>query len=96
MNNRLETHGYLQKITAWKSAGGKACRHGILFTASQGHDCHCMRSAAPPSDRGMWSHAKWMPSISHEMKKIIMIPFNRDERHRAGQLQAQLRRLNYM
>ena len=96
MHNRLDIHGYHEKIASRRLAGGKACRHGILFTASQCQDFPCMGSAATPFGLVMWRRAKWMPTISHEMKKIIMVPFSRDHMRRAGQLQVHLRRLNFV
>ena len=43
-----------------------------------------------------WQYARFMPTIDHELKRITIVAFDNDTRRRLGQLQGEMRRLNYV
>ena len=43
-----------------------------------------------------WQHAVHMPKIDHDLKEIVVVPFDVSFNRRLGQLQAEMKRLNYV
>ena len=93
MSDRLEQRGYDQKAACWRRSGGFVCRHGICFTSAHGPGCSCT-NAHNPADA--WTHARWMPYIDTDMRKIVMVPFDLGRMCRIGKFRAEMRRLNFV
>ena len=90
-NLQVETKNFAAKKAAWRFKGKFTCRHGVLFSASPPGGCKCMCATSVPGD---WQHARFMPSISAELRTIIAIPFAFDSYIRLGALQSQLRQMD--
>ena len=73
---RLNRLSYCNRRAAWRTKGGFACRHGVLFEHAQGGLCACMARKTAGKE---WSLARWMPQIDHELKAIVMVPFAASE-----------------
>ena len=66
-----------------------------VFAKPQLDKCPCM---AAPFDSGCaeWRYARHMTVIDQDLKDLVWAPFAGEDLRRLGQLQAELRRLNYI
>jgi len=85
----LKRCDFAAKRMAWRQRGLFVCRHGVFFVAAQGRNCPCMSAHA--SDDMAWQHARYMPALNEQLRKLIAVPFNAQQYVRLGVLQAQMR-----
>eukprot|EP00973_Karenia_brevis_P029103 4014792-Karenia_brevis.AAC.1 len=76
----------------WVKAGKWVCRHGVFFANGQPPVCPCLKQVPVLQD---WSKARYMPHLCQEMRAIIAIKFDATSFRRLGQIQAEIRRLNW-
>ena len=89
---RLESVSFAGKRAAWRLKRKPSCRHGILFAKLPPSGCQCM-SVNPTS--GAWQDACFMPSLDHELKAVVAVPFDQSTRKRLAVLQAEARALGW-
>ena len=87
----LQRRGFANAKKEWKSSGGVVCRHGVFFQSAQGKECPCMRRAEDQD----WQRARFMPTIDIDLHALTVVPFESAGFRRLGQLQADMRRLNW-
>lgn len=96
MSAEAKRISYSIKRDTWRARGGRVCRHGVFFTSQQTSDCPCMRAAVNQPGLEIWKHARYMPRLSEDLKMMIITPFDAVHFCRAGQLQAEMKRRNYI
>ena len=90
--NQLLQQGFDARRLQWRSRGLAVCRHGVFFALARIAECPCMARDCSPDE---WKDAKKMAGIDHDLKAIIVCPFDLANFRRIGQLRAELQRLNY-
>ena len=81
---------YVQK-KAWRDAGKQVCRHGVFFDIFDTRS----RIACPCTDAPLdadWNRAVLMPTISDELKCIVVDTFDQHLYQKLGVVQAEIRR----
>ena len=89
---QLSQQGFDARRLQWRSRGLAVCRHGVFFARAHIAECPCM---ARDGSTDVWKDAKKMARIDHDLKAIIVCPFDLANFRRIGQLRAELQRLNY-
>ena len=92
---RLSSDGFYCRREHWRQNGHFVCRHGVFFVRPQLKDCPCMDADAR-LDITRWQHARLMPAVDHDIKNLVATRFDLLELRRLGQLQADMRRWNYV
>eukprot|EP00973_Karenia_brevis_P018205 2500352-Karenia_brevis.AAC.1 len=93
MEAQFKSIGYERRKIAWKSSGLPVCRHGVLFSSAQAtNDCPCMQQSP---NQGAWRHARHMPALDHNLKKIICKRFDSNSFKRIGLLKAEMVRMGW-
>ena len=90
LNERVSSKSFACKRAAWILRGKPSCRHGVLFSHLPAGGCKCMSAHSSDED---WVHARFMPALDPELKRITATPFVRDSFRRLAVLQAEARRL---
>ena len=81
------------KRAAWRFRRRACCRHGVLFDKLPDEGCKCMKlSSSVDAD---WELARFMPALSHSLKIIVAVPFQKDSFVSLGRLQHQARQLGW-
>ena len=92
LEKRLTNTGFERQRTRWRASGKPVCRHGVFFQtlpeAGMSHNQSEVEAA-------VWHQARLMPDIDHDLRGIATIAFDRATVRRLGQLQAEVRRLDY-
>lgn len=92
LDERLRTHSFAVRRTAWRLRRRPSCRHGVLFTQLPANGCKCMADTSIEAD---WQHARFMPALDADLKCIVAVPFDRETYTRLALLQAEARRLDW-
>jgi hypothetical protein len=87
-SEKVESESFDSQKKAWRTSGKYVCRHGIFFDSTVYIACSCME---PPSTAD-WSMAVLMPTISDELKCIIVDTFDQHSYQKLGVVQAEIRR----
>ena len=91
MSNRLAKSSYFTRKAEWRARGIYVCRHGVCFTRQI--TCPCLSAAR--LDPRSWEGARLMPHLNHELKGLVVIPFDLVALKRVGVLQAKMWRLDW-
>eukprot|EP00973_Karenia_brevis_P040259 5561140-Karenia_brevis.AAC.1 len=92
MSERLRMRSFAARKISWKASNKTVCRHGVFFASSQAVCCPCMSTSSSEDD---WHLARHMASLDHELRAIIVVPWDSRNFKRLGQLRAEMRRLNW-
>ena len=93
MQSKIDKIGFTIRKEAWKKRGNFPCRHGVLFARPQLRNCPCMSRNFNAEN---WENARMMVAIDHDLKELVVVPFDRADFQRLGILQGETRRLNYV
>eukprot|EP00973_Karenia_brevis_P087842 12184472-Karenia_brevis.AAC.1 len=91
MHKQITDTGYAYRKVAWRGEGHSVCRHGVFFLGEGARSCNCLSTEALAEYQAC-SDVKYMVSLSHELKALVVKKFNCQEFRRLGILQAELRR----
>lgn len=81
-------NSFVVRREEWRKLGKRVCRHGVFFRSGFDSECTCLRSAVQPM-------ARYMPMLDHDLKLLTITTYDHSTLKRLGQLQAEMRRLNY-
>ena len=90
LEQQVVTHSFANMQVAWRSKGKFVCRHGLFFRRAPVAGCMCM--VQPGCDDPA---AEFMPALDANLRRIMTVPFQRDNFRRIGQIKADLRRLGW-
>ncbi len=91
-SSRLDTCSFSAKRAVWTMRRRPSCRHVVLFFRMPVGGCKCMQASTVPEDRTL---ARYMPSLDHELKVVVAVPFNLMHYQRLGTIQARARRFGW-
>ena len=91
-SSSLETCSFSAKRAVWKMRRRPSCRHGVLFSRLPEGGCKCMQAVTTSED---WISARYMPSLNHELKAVVAVPFNKLHYQRLGTIQARARHFGW-
>ena len=92
LSGTLSKNGFESRRLAWRGRGRRVCRHGVFFNTSSHSPCSCMAS---DNTSNSFANACWMPILSHDLKNLVVVPFEISRFQRLGMLQSQMRRLGW-
>jgi hypothetical protein len=95
LEKRLTNTGFERQRTRWRASGKPVCRHGVFFQTLPESGCVCMSHNQSEVEAAVWHQARLMPYIDHDLRGIATVAFDRATVRRLGQLQAEVRRLDY-
>ena len=93
LSEAVANKSFACRRAAWRLRELPACRHGILFARMPAQGCNCMRIESSSADD--WEGARFMPSLSHDLKVIVAVPFEKSSFVRLACLQAKARQLGW-